>query len=159
MEIPKAVRTLFKPRPNGKAPSLRRVWGLDLQAFWVPLFTATNVVGLSDIPSDALGAPLRLNKASDGSVRFLKSGRASYGVAKPIRDAVKVAQENFEADNLGFVADVQKAHKEDYKAEVQAAYEAGKPINEKALQDIADAIAAAQPEETPAPAEAEPVAA
>ncbi len=121
----------------------------------MPVLTATNVVGLTDIPSDALGAPLRLNKASDGAVvRFLKSGRPSYGVAKPIRDAVKVAQENFEAENLLFVASVQKAHKEEYKAEVMAAYEAEKPINEKALQDIAAAIAAAHAEETSAPAEA-----
>lgn len=158
METPKYIQALFKPRQNGKAPSVRRVWGLDLQAFWVPVLTATNVVNLTDIPSDALGAPLRLNLASDGSVKFQKSGRPSYGVAKPIRDAVKVAQENFEAENLLFVANVQKAHKEEYKAEVMAAYEAGKPINEKAVQDIADAIAA-QAEETPAPAEAEPVAA
>ena len=41
---------------------------------WVPFFTATNVTGETAVPSEDLGAPLRLSKAKDDSVKFTQGG-------------------------------------------------------------------------------------
>jgi hypothetical protein len=51
-------KSLFRPRT--KKVQGRKVWSLDLETFWIPVFTASNTIGETNIPSDALGAPLRL---------------------------------------------------------------------------------------------------
>jgi len=74
MDTPNYIRALLIPT-NGSKPRARRVWGIDLETIWLPFFTATNVMGDTAIPADAMGAPLRLGYNADGSVKFSKTGR------------------------------------------------------------------------------------
>ena len=93
METPNYIKNLLKPTAN-KATS-RKVWSIDLETVWLPFFTATNAMGDTAIPSDALGAPLRLAYNQDSSVKFSKSGKPIIKVAKDISDNVKMVRENF----------------------------------------------------------------
>ena len=63
-DTPNYIKSLLLP--NGKKPTGRRVWSLDLESIWLPFFTATNLQSDTAIPLDALGAPLRLAYAQDG---------------------------------------------------------------------------------------------
>ena len=66
MDTPNYIRSLLMP--NGNKPRGRRVWSIDLESVWLPFLTATNTVGDTAIPVDALGAPLRLAYNAVGSV-------------------------------------------------------------------------------------------
>jgi len=68
MAAPTYIKSLL--RPNGSKPAGRKVWSVDLETVWIPFFTATNTEGLTAIPNDAIGAPLRLAYNPDGSVKF-----------------------------------------------------------------------------------------
>jgi hypothetical protein len=89
---PNFIKTLV--RPNGKS-SGRKVWSVDLEMVWLPSFTATNTIGDTRIPHEALGVRFKHNP--DGSVKFSKSGRPVIKVAKDISDNVKLLRENFVA--------------------------------------------------------------
>ena len=58
MEIPSYIAALLQPQPS--KPTGRKVWSIDLETVWLPFLTATNVTKATTIPSEALGAPLRL---------------------------------------------------------------------------------------------------
>ena len=58
METPNYIKSLLIP--SIKKPQGRRVWSIDLEQVWLPFFTATNTMGDTAIPVDALGCPLRL---------------------------------------------------------------------------------------------------
>jgi len=137
--------------PNGKKPAVRRIWGIDLELYWLPFLTATNTMGDTAIPSDALGAPLRLGYNQDGSVKFSKSGRPVLKVAKDIADSVRLIRENFATGLIVYATQVSAENPDGYKAQLDMAKEAGEPIRtrdndqlSKAMaQQVADAMAEA----------------
>jgi hypothetical protein len=141
IETPNYIQALLKP--NAGKPQGRKVWSVDLETVWLPFFTATNAMGNTAIPSEALGAPLRLGYNKDGSVKFSNSGRPVIRVAKDLSDSVKLVRENFIAGLQGFTHEVYTNQAEAYKAEVMKSMEAGKPItaNDNAnLRDAQDKI-------------------
>jgi len=140
MSAPTYIRNLF--RPNGSKPAGRKVWSIDLETVWLPFFTATNTDGLSLIPHEALGAPLRLAYEQDGTVKFnAKSGKPVVKVAKDVADAVRLVRENFVAGLQQFATQVQSKQGDDYKEQVRLNIEAGAPIQAKDKQALDSAIA------------------
>ena len=157
-KTPQYIKALLKP--NGTKPAGRRVWSIDLESVWLPFFTATNTMGDTAIPHEALGAPLRLAYNGDGSVKFSKSGRPVIKVAKDVQDNVRMVRENFVASLQAYAHGVAKENPEGYKAEVEASAKAGLPIVERdkealeaaiGLQAEAIAEARAEAEVTPEP--------
>jgi len=134
------VRSLVRPSVNGKQNG-RKVWSIDLETFWVPFFTATTTSGDKVVSGEALGAPLRLAKDSDGSVKFSKSGKPVIRVVKEIAEGVKLVRENLVANGLAYINDVRQANPEGFKAIVEAALEAGSPIIDRQDKDLQAAIA------------------
>ena len=139
METPQYIKSLLIP--NGKKPAGRRVWSIDLETVWLPFFTSTNVMGETAIPSDALGAPLRLAYNADGSVKFSKTGRPVTKVAKEIADSVRLVRENFTASLLSYANGIMTENPDGYKAEIDKARQAGEPIVNRDRQNLEQAIA------------------
>lgn len=125
---------------NGKKPAARKAWSIDLETVWLPFFTATNTMGDTAIPSDALGAPLRLAYNPDGSVKFSKAGRPVTKVAKELADNVRLVRENFTAGLQGYANMVITENPEGYKAEVERARKAGEPILAHDKDNLDEAI-------------------
>lgn|GEM_PF-851012 len=138
-EVPSYIKALLKP--NGKQSQGKRVWSIDLETVWLPFFYATNVAELTAIPLDALGVPIRLAYAADGSVKFTKSGSPDTKVAKEISDSVKMVKENFIASLISFANTVRTESPDAYKALVLSAQEAGAPIRERDRKNLDEAIA------------------
>jgi len=155
METPSYIKSLLIP--NGKRPAGRKVWSIDLETVWLPFLTATNVMGDTRIPSEALGAPIRLAYDADGSVKFSKTGRPITKVVKPIADSVRMVRENFTAGLLAYAGGVITDNAEGYKAQVEMAREAGEPILTKDRESLQKAMLEAM-EATFAEAEAKAVA-
>jgi len=164
-QTPNYIKSLLLP--NTKSPQGRRVWSIDLETTWLPFFTATNTMGDTAIPSDALGSPIRLAYDKDGSVKFSKTGRVMSKVAKPISDCVTLVRQNFVANLQQYSEQVATDRQEDYAKQIEMATTAGKPIIahdraelDKAIQlRLEEAIREAQkeakeeaPEPTPEPA-------
>ena len=137
-KTPQYIKTLLKP--NGTKPAGRRVWSIDLESVWLPFFTATNTMGDTAIPHEALGAPLRLAYNPDGSVKFSKTGRPVIKVAKDVQDNVRMVRENFVASLQAYAHGVAKENPDGYKAEVEASAKAGLPIVEKDKEALETAI-------------------
>ena len=150
-DTPNYIKSLLLP--NGKKPTGRRVWSLDLESIWLPFFTATNLQSDTAIPLDALGAPLRLAYAQDGSVKFSKSGRPVIRVAKPIADSVKLVRENFAANLVAYAEGVAQDNPKGYDAFHKKAIKAGQPIATADRANLDRAIAEAM-EKSMAEAEA-----
>jgi hypothetical protein len=138
LTTPGYIKALIQPRQ--KSESGRKVWSIDLQYVWIPFFTAKNTQGDTLIPHDAIGAPLRLAKDKDGSVKFNKAGRPVLKVAGELSEAIRMVRENFVSSLVGYAGQVMKAKPDEYKAEAEACHEAGAPIVEKANDDIAQAV-------------------
>jgi len=138
-DTPNYIKTLLIP--NGKKPAGRRVWSIDLEGIWLPFFTATNTMGDTAIPSDALGAPLRLAYNQDGSVKFSKTGRPVLKVAKDIADSVRLIRENFAVGLQAYATQVSADNPDGYKAQLDMANEAGEPIRTKDNTNLNKAIA------------------
>ena len=137
-ETPNYIKNLLKPTAN-KATS-RKVWSIDLETVWLPFFTATNAMGDTAIPSESIGAPLRLAYNQDGSVKFSKSGKPVIKVAKDISESVKLVRENFVAGLQNYAHTVFNEHGEAYKAQVTKAIEAGKPIQQHDKEKLDEAM-------------------
>ena len=160
-ETPNYIKSLLLP--TTKSPTGRRVWSIDLETVWLPFLTATNTMGDTAIPSDALGAPIRLAFDKDGSVKFSKTGRPVSRVAKPISDNVTLIRQNFVANLQQYAEQVATDRQKDYAKQVQMATIAGRPIIahdktelDKAIQlQLEEAMREAQKE---APPEAQEVA-
>jgi len=150
-DTPSYIKSLLTP--NGKKPTGRRVWSLDLETIWLPFFTATNLQRDTAIPLDALGAPLRLGYDQDGSVKFSKSGRPVVKVAKPIADSVKLVRENFAANLVAYAEGVAQDNPKGYEALQKRASKAGQPIATADKKNMDKAIAEAM-EKSMAEAEA-----
>jgi len=144
MDTPNYIKSLLLP--NGNKPRGRRVWSIDLESVWLPFLTATNTMGDTAIPVDALGAPLRLAYNADGSVKFSKAGRPVTKVAKEVADSVKLIRDNFTAGLVAYAGAVIADKPEDYKAQVELAREAGEPIIAKDRANLDKAIANAMVE-------------
>ena len=138
LTTPSYIKALIQPR--AKSESGRKVWSIDLQYVWLPFFTATNVQGDTAIPREAIGAPLRLSKDKDGSVRFSKTGRPVLKVAGELSEAIRMVRDNFVASLTGYAGQVMKAKPDDYKAMALTCHQAGAPIIERANADIAAAV-------------------
>lgn len=138
MEMPKYIKSLLIP--NGRKPAGRKAWSIDLETVWLPFFTATNVTGDTRIPSEALGAPIRLAYDTDGSVKFSKTGRPITKVVKPIADSVRMVRENFTAGLLAYANGVITDNPEGYKAQVELAREAGAPVLTKDRDSLQKAM-------------------
>jgi hypothetical protein len=126
METPTYIKSLVTP--TTKQPQGRKVWSIDLQQVWLPFFTATNTMGDTAIPSDAIGCPLRLAYDKAGAVRFSQAGRPVIRVAKEIADNVKLVRDNFTANLLNYAGAVIRDNADGYKAQVALAVKAGEPI-------------------------------
>jgi len=151
-DTPNYIKSLLLP--NGHKSTERRVWSIPLESIWLPFFTATNLQSDTAIPLDALGAPLRLAYAQDGSVKFSKSGRPVIRVAKPIADSVKLVRENFAANLVSYAEGVAKDNPEGFEAIQKSAHKAGEPIATKGRANMDRAIAEAM-EKSMAEAKAE----
>ncbi len=123
---PNYIKSLLTP--TTKQPQGRKVWSIDLQQTWLPFFTATNTMGDTAIPSEALGCPLRLGYDKAGEVRFSQAGRPVIRVAKEISDNVRLVRDNFTANLLNYAGQVIEGNAEGYKAQVEMARVAGEPI-------------------------------
>lgn len=156
METPSYIKSLLIP--NGKRPAGRKVWSIDLETVWLPFLTATNVMGDTRIPSEALGAPIRLAYDADGSVKFSKTGRPITKVVKPIADSVRMVRENFTAGLLAYAGGVITDNAEGYKAQVEMAREAGQPILNKDRESLQKAMLEAMEKATAETEPREPVA-
>ena len=143
--------------PNGRKPVGRRVWSIDLELVWLPFFTATNVMGDTHIPHEALGAPLRLAYDADGSVKFSKTGRPITKVVKDLSDTIRMVRENFTAGLLSYTNGVISKKANDYKECVALATKAGEPILTKDKANLEQALIR-QMEEAMAQATAPPEA-
>ena len=126
MESPNYIKSLLIP--TVKQPRGRRVWSIDLEQVWLPFFTATNTMGDTAIPADALGCPLRLGYDKTGAVRFTQAGRPVVRVAKEIGDSVRLVRDNFTANLLNYAGSVIRDNGDGYKAQAALAKKAGEPI-------------------------------
>ena len=159
---PQYIRNLLLP--NAKSPTGRRVWSIDLETVWLPFFMATNTMGDTAIPLDALGSPIRLAYDKDGGVKFSKAGRPVTKVVKPIADSVTLIRQNFVANLQQYAEQVATDRQSDYAKLIEQSVIAGKPIKDhdkveldKAIQlQLEEAMRQAQkeanePEPEPAP--------
>ena len=149
------VKSMLKP--TLKKGGDKRAWSIPVATTWVPFFTATNVKELTTIEPDVLGAPLRLAKDKDGTIKFSKAGRPMTRVHPVLAEHVKVARENYEADLLAYAGNVAREMPGKYKAQVELAQRAAEPVMAKMDQDVDDFLAALAAEqaalETPTPSE------
>jgi len=147
-QTPAAIAKML--RPVATKPQGRKVWSIDLETVWIPFFTASNTVGDTSIPNDALGAPLRLAKDKDGSIRFNDAGRPVLKVAKELSKAVGDVRQNIIAELMAFPQIVYKAKPDEYKAQLELNHKAGQPIMDKMVTEIQQAQIAAATAEAPA---------
>jgi len=137
-QTPNYIKNLLMP--STKTAQSRRVWSIDLETVWLPFFTATNTMGDTAIPSDALGAPIRLAYDKDGSVKFSKTGRPVSKVAKPIGDSVTLIRQNFVANLVDYAEQVLASKQEEYAKQVELAQKAGQPIIAHDKEELDKAI-------------------
>ena len=152
METPNYIKSLLTP--TTKQPQGRKVWSIDLQQVWLPFFTATNTMGDTAIPSEAIGCPLRLGYDKAGQVRFSQAGRPVIRVAKEIADNVKLVRDNFTANLLNYAGSVMRDNAEGYKAQIETAKKAGEPIYQHDKNQLSNALKARAEAEVEAVAEA-----
>jgi hypothetical protein len=114
--------------PNGKKQAGRRVWSIDLETVWIPFLTATNTTGDSAVLPEALGCPLRLAYAKDGSVKFNQNGKPTIRVNKTLSDTIRIIRENFTATLITHYESVIEEYPEEYKAQVELNHKAGQPV-------------------------------
>jgi hypothetical protein len=136
-QTPGYIKALLAP--TGSSRTSRRAWSIDVESVWVPFFTATNVMGETNLPDDVLGAPIRLAKDKDGEVRFTQSGRPVMRVHKDLSDQINVVRGNFVAGLQAYTGSVMEERSDAYAEQVSRAQAAGKPIMEQDQQDILEA--------------------
>ena len=150
---PSYIKQLLQP--NGNKRQGRRVWSIDLETVWLPFFHATNVMGDTAIPSEALGAPIRLSYDKDGAVKFSRSSRPVTKVAKEIAQTVTLVRENMVANLQDYTNQVAEGKASHYKSSVTTALKAGKPILDKDKVELDKAVKA-QIEQALSEAESQP---
>jgi hypothetical protein len=133
------VKSMLKP--TLKKGGDKRAWSIPVSTTGVPFFTATNTKGLTSMEPDVLGAPLRLAKDKDGTIKFSKAGRPMTRVHPVLTEQVKVARENYEANLLAFVGHVASEMPDAYKSQVELAQRAAEPVTAQMSQDVDDFLA------------------
>lgn len=133
--MPYVCDSLLKPLP-GAATGDRRVWSIPLAAVWVPYFTSTNARAKTRLAPEVLGAPLRLAKKEDGSIRFNKAGKPVLRVVSEMNAQIRTVRENLVSDLLADVAQTQKTHAAEFKAQVEAAQKAGAVILDAQVREV-----------------------
>ena len=123
---PNYVSALLMPHAESKSD--KRVWSVPLLGVWVPFFTATNAAGETDIAADVIGAPIRLQKNQDGTPKFSKNGRPVLRTAKELSDQIRLVRDNFIFGLMAYAENIRKTMPAEYKAQVEAAENAGAPI-------------------------------
>lgn len=157
-QTPDYLKALLVPTPKRQAG--KRIWSLDLESVWLPFFTATNAMAETNVAHDAIGAPVRLALAGDGSIKFGKSGMPMTRVAKELGEAVRMARENFAAGLQNHAAEVLANYPDQYREQLRLAHEAGAPIIAKDKARLEEEIAkqmeaVAKPEPEPEPEKVE----
>ena len=84
---PTYIKSLVTPN-TAKKPQGRKIRSIDLETVWLLFFTATNTMGDTAIPSEAIGCPMRLAYDKAGAVRFSQNGKPVVRVAKEVSDSV-----------------------------------------------------------------------
>ena len=153
-QTPGYIKALLAP--TGSSRVARRPWGIDVETVWVPFFTATNVMGETNLAADVLGAPIRLAKDKDGEVRFTQSGRPVMRVHKDLNDQINVVRENFVAGLQAYTGSVMEERSDAYAEQVSRAQAAGKPILEQDQLDILEATEKLRAEPDESTPEGEP---
>ena len=138
MENQSYIASLVKPVTNKS--SSRKAWAIDLETVWLPFFTATNAMGGTSIPHDALGCPLRLGYNKDGSVKFSSTGKPIIQIAKELNASVRMVRDNFVAGLQTYAHDIFTTQADLYKAEVTLNIEAGKPISSRDGNKLSQAL-------------------
>ena len=138
MENQSYIASLVKPITNKS--SSRKAWSIDLETVWLPFFTATNAMGGTSIPHDALGCPLRLGYNKDGSVKFSSTGKPIIQIAKELNASVRMVRDNFVAGLQTYAHDIFTTQADLYKAEVTLNIEAGKPISSRDGNKLSQAL-------------------
>ncbi len=156
MQTPNYIKSLLAP--NTKKPQGRKVWSIDLETVWLPFFTATNTLGDTAIPHDALGCPMRLAYDKAGAVRFSQAGRPVIRVAKDISDNVRLVRDNFTANLINYAGQVMNENTDAYKAQIELANKAGEPIAQHDRVELSKALEAKVVAEAEAVVEAKAVA-
>ena len=139
-QSPGYIKTLLH-RNGGKTDNVlsRRVWGITLED-WVPFFMASNAMGETHIPSESLGAPVRLNVGKDGAIRFTQSGKPSLKVVDEVRGEVRLMQANFTFSLQQYAHRVATENEVEYNAQAEAATAAGNPIAQSETRKLTEAI-------------------
>jgi hypothetical protein len=135
---PTYIKSLLAP--NKSTRGSRRAWGIDVEAVWVPFFTATNVMGETFLPDDVLGAPIRLAKTKDGEVRFDNNGRPRMSVHQELNAQVTLVRENFVAGLQAYTGSVMEERTDAYREQVEAQQLAGAVVLEQLHEDVAQAL-------------------
>ena len=130
------IKTLVAPR--GPKSSGKKSWSIDVETDWVPFFIGTNVMGYTDIAPDALGAPLRLAHAKDGSIRFSQTGMPVVRVNPELSKAIGSVRENLVASMRLNTQVVKEERPEDFLNAVNAAMQAGMPLIELDVTELTD---------------------
>jgi hypothetical protein len=138
---PTYIKSLVTPN-TAKKPQGRKVWSIDLETVWLPFFTATNTMGDTSIPSEAIGCPMRLAYDKAGAVRFSQNGKPVIRVAKEVSDSVKMVRDNFVANLLQYTGEVMTSHSEEYTNQLSLAEKMGKPIAQHDNAELSKAIEA-----------------
>ena len=138
MNTPNYIKSLLVP--NTKKPQGRKVWSIDLETVWIPFFTATNTVGDTAIPSDALGCPMRLGYDKSGAVRFSQTGRPVVRVAKELSENVRLVRDNFTANLINFAGEVMRDNPDEYKTQLEQSNRAGLPIAQHDSKALSKAL-------------------
>ena len=128
------IKTLVAPR--GPKSSGKKSWSIDVETDWVPFFISTNVMGYTDIAPDALGAPLRLAHAKDGSIRFSQTGMPVVRVNPELTKAIGSVRENLVASMRLNTQVVKEERPDDFQSAVKAAMDAGIPLIEKDVTEL-----------------------
>jgi len=144
---PNYIKALLAPTSNSRGS--RRAWSIDVENIWVPFFTATNVMGETDLADDVLGAPIRLAKGKDGEVRFTQTGRPVMRVQSELNSQITIVRENFVAGLQAYTGLVQNERMDDYAARVATQQGAALPILEQDAADLAEAVAELRMDEEP----------
>ena len=128
------IKTLVAPR--GPKSSGKKSWSIDVETDWVPFFISTNVMGYTDIAPDALGAPLRLAHAKDGSIRFSQTGMPVVRVNPELTKAIGSVRENLVASMRLNTQVVKEERPDDFQNAVNAAIQAGMPLIEMDVTEL-----------------------
>jgi len=128
MIAPDFIQALFAP----KAPKSvdKKTWGISVNTVFVPLFTASNADGLTAISNEAIGAPYRIARDTDGTPKLSASGKPIIRLNKDFAEQVGLQRENYVAQAMTYVAKVAKSKANAYATEVAHNREAGTPIVE-----------------------------